>query len=67
MLRVWRERDEPTVRDLQRLLVEAERLGFVERGTNHDLAGGQVLDPKYLPKSEYSHKFASSNSLCCSR
>ncbi len=54
VLRVWREKEEPTVQHLQRLLEEAERLGFVQEGTCGDFTRGKTLDLNYLEKCEFS-------------
>ena len=50
ILRAWYNKTRRKMKDLYSLLLEAERLGFVQRGTHEHLVNGKVWDPDYLVK-----------------
>ena len=54
VLRNWYNRTSPHMKDLYSLLLDAEKLGFIQRGTHDDLVRGKVWDGNYLTKCKPS-------------
>ena len=50
VLRAWNKMETRKTIDLCTLIREAERLGFVQKGTHDDLVNGKVWDSSYLGK-----------------
>ena len=61
ILRAWYNKTRRKMKDLYSLLLEAERLGFIQQGTHDELVSGKVWDQNYLVKCK---SVPSSQNVC---